>query len=350
MNKTKKVLSLLCALAMIISMFGAFTVASAANEVALNVNVVEDTTMDADDGKITYQFSLTGVSELNAFGITMDVNTELFTSSKEAIKADALTAAGGSLTTNFNATKGKAAINWANAEGATIAEGTVIAEVTLTAAVDITSNQEINLSVVNVGAVDGTKYTIAAGNIEIAKVVIDPNAATGPVITHPITVDSDIANGTVTAPTEGVVGKTITVTATPDEGYVLDKITVNGDAIDGTTFTMPDEDVTISATFKVAPVTYDMELAVTKEGGLAAGSKYTITTTGTNANPFDIVVQVYYSDDTAVGFVVYNDVAIGDTNVFYAPAGCTVSVNAVDNVGETEADLLGNLVAANVIK
>ena len=44
-------------------------------------------------------------------------------------------------------------------------------------------------------------------------------------------------------------GATITVTATPDEGYELAYITVDGERISGTTFTMPDSDVTVRVYF-----------------------------------------------------------------------------------------------------
>ena len=44
-------------------------------------------------------------------------------------------------------------------------------------------------------------------------------------------------------------GATITVTATPDEGFELGYITVDGERIDGTTFTMPDHDVTVRVYF-----------------------------------------------------------------------------------------------------
>ena len=70
----------------------------------------------------------------------------------------------------------------------------------------------------------------------------------------------DMENGTVTAdPAAAKAGATVTLTATPDEGYALGTITVTdrfGDAVkvtenaDGTyTFTMPNGQVTVSATF-----------------------------------------------------------------------------------------------------
>lgn len=73
---------------------------------------------------------------------------------------------------------------------------------------------------------------------------------------------STATNGTVTATVDGkaiasgdkvAAGKTVTVTATPDSGYELNKVTVTGATYNETakTFTMPEgKDVTISATFK----------------------------------------------------------------------------------------------------
>ena len=64
--------------------------------------------------------------------------------------------------------------------------------------------------------------------------------------------------GTVTVPTSAKAGSEVTLTATPNEGYVLDKFTVTKDA-DGSEvqvtngkFTMPAGNVTVSATFSPA--------------------------------------------------------------------------------------------------
>ena len=60
----------------------------------------------------------------------------------------------------------------------------------------------------------------------------------------------EIENGTVTADkAEAAEGETVTLTVTADEGYVLSAIYVNGEAIEGSTFVMPDEDVVITAEF-----------------------------------------------------------------------------------------------------
>lgn len=66
---------------------------------------------------------------------------------------------------------------------------------------------------------------------------------------HAITV-VDPANGSIkTSLSNASKGAVITVTATPDQGYELAYITVDGEKITGTTFTMPDKAVTVSAVF-----------------------------------------------------------------------------------------------------
>ena len=72
--------------------------------------------------------------------------------------------------------------------------------------------------------------------------------------THAITV-VDPANGSIRVnPSNGSAGMLITVTATPDKGYELAYITVDGERITGSTFRMPDHDVTVSALF--VPVSF----------------------------------------------------------------------------------------------
>lgn len=74
-------------------------------------------------------------------------------------------------------------------------------------------------------------------------------------VAHNVIVAQDIENGTVTVDKEtAIAGDVVTVTATPADGYIPDAITVMAGetAIEvvGNTFVMPDQDVTVSATFK----------------------------------------------------------------------------------------------------
>lgn len=71
---------------------------------------------------------------------------------------------------------------------------------------------------------------------------------------HSVIVSSDVKNGTITAtPTTAYAGENITLTATPDGGYILSEwnvTTATGNiTVTDNAFVMPDEDVTVSAVF-----------------------------------------------------------------------------------------------------
>lgn len=62
---------------------------------------------------------------------------------------------------------------------------------------------------------------------------------------------SVVSNGSFSGVNAALPGDTIEVEYTPNTGYMLDYITVNGSTITGNEFTMPNEDVTIAGAFKV---------------------------------------------------------------------------------------------------
>ena len=100
------------------------------------------------------------------------------------------------------------------------------------------------------GAEAGSNYTItyATGTLTVKEAELNVPK------THAITV-IDPSNGTIKVnPSNGSAGTLITVTATPDEGYELAYVTVDGEKISGSTFRMPDHDVTVSGVF--VPVTF----------------------------------------------------------------------------------------------
>ena len=98
---------------------------------------------------------------------------------------------------------------------------------------------------------------------------------------YTVTVDSNITNGKVTtsATSSLAEGETFTVTATPNDGYELDTVTVkdaSGNAItansDGS-YTMPASNVTVSATFKAKAVTkYAVTYTAPTGDGVASDS------------------------------------------------------------------------------
>ena len=87
-------------------------------------------------------------------------------------------------------------------------------------------------------------------------------------------------------------GTTITVTVTPDDGYELDYITVDGERISGTSFKMPDHDVTVRVYF----------------------------TDGTSTLPFtDVSANQWFYD--AVAYVYTNGMMEGDSATTFNPDG-----------------------------
>ena len=95
-----------------------------------------------------------------------------------------------------------------------------------------------------------TVISATAGSVsaECSVTVRGGSVDVGP--TYEIELDEGIVGGEIkTSLTNASAGNTIRVTATPDAGYGLAYITVDGERISGTSFTMPAHDVTVSAVF-----------------------------------------------------------------------------------------------------
>ena len=94
--------------------------------------------------------------------------------------------------------------------------------------------------------ITGNRFIMPAENVTV-------RAVFSPIVNIPDTYDIDLIVGeggeAKLSLTNASEGSTITVTATPDAGYELDYITVDGERISGTTFTMPDSDVTVRVYF-----------------------------------------------------------------------------------------------------
>ncbi len=94
--------------------------------------------------------------------------------------------------------------------------------------------------------ITGNRFIMPAENVTV-------RAVFSPVVNIPDTHEIELIVGeggeAKLSLTNASEGSTITVTATPDEGFELDYITVDGERIDGTTFTMPEHDVTVRVYF-----------------------------------------------------------------------------------------------------
>lgn len=171
----------------------------------------------------------------------------------------------------YNDTYDAIAMNFASSNGLGQDDST-IADLYFTYA-DSYANTDIELVLDKVTvSYDGTtntvfngdqKYTLKANSSVVEKV----EAATGKTVTI-----ADTTNGTVTASatTDVAEGTEVTLTVTPDEGYELD--TISAATATGTVeivdnkFTMPAEDVTVTATFKKIKVVADIADTDVKDG------------------------------------------------------------------------------------
>ena len=112
----------------------------------------------------------------------------------------------------------------------------------------VTLSDTVKLCVFNEQYNGDYKTDYASKPLQITTIKYDPPEPVVP-DPNPITIIQP-ANGTISTNfSNASAGATITVTATPNSGYELAYITVNGEKIEGTTFTMPDKAVTVSAVF-----------------------------------------------------------------------------------------------------
>lgn len=171
-------------------------------------------------------------------------------------------------------------------------------------------------------------------------------SSTEPTTKYTVAVDNNIKNGTVTpSATSLAAGKTFTVEATPNEGYVLDTVTVkdaSGNPITANTdgsYTMPSSDVTVSATFKVKAdtkfsVTYK---APTGEGVVSASIAPTDTTLA-EGTPVTVTVTVNegYTASLAVDGATVTTSTSGNTYTFTftMPAKAITVAPKVTKAGE----------------
>ena len=139
--------------------------------------------------------------------------------------------------------------------------------------------------------VDGTEIS---GTVEVVKVekalsqtetaIIDTCPALDGKTLIPLSYNVNVGTNRITASTaKAFPGETVTVS--PAEGYNLTSVNVNGTAITGNTFTMPANDVTVTATTSLITytITYDLDGGTVSTANTAA---YTIeTATFTLNNP-----------------------------------------------------------------
>ncbi len=130
-----------------------------------------------------------------------------------------------------------------------------------------------------------TNPALAAGTYQI-RVQIDGNLE-NPVSAgfmlevlneHTITAETDEHGSAEASPKTAIKGTLVTLTAAPEAGYVFDRweVVSGGAVIEGNTFTMPDEDVTVRAVFKEKEVLHTVTAETDEHGSAEASPKTAI--------------------------------------------------------------------------
>ncbi|MBE6915959.1 MAG: hypothetical protein E7471_04925 [Ruminococcaceae bacterium] len=231
---------------------------------------------------------------------------------------------------------------------ADLANATIGSTVTVTATPD--AGYKLSAIYVNGNKIDGDTFVMPAGDVTIT--------AEFEAIEYSVTVTAP-ANGSLAADlANATIGNTVTVTATPDAGYKLSAIYVNGNKIDGDTFVMPAGDVTITAEFEA--IEYSVTVTAPANGSLAAdlanatiGTTVTVTATPdagyklsaiyVNGNKIDGDTFVMPAGDVTITAefeaIEYNITVVAPqngsltTNVDKATAGTTITVTATPDTG-----------------
>ena len=129
---------------------------------------------------------------------------------------------------------------------------------------------------------DNASYTFTVTGDRILKAVFEAQS----VETHTVTISPLIAHGAISVSPSGQVevGTTVTITATPDEGYVLERLLVyNKDDVsqtvelDDQTFIMPAFDVMVSATFDLVGSLPVINEDITAPAPICAGDVLDLT-------------------------------------------------------------------------
>ncbi len=147
-------------------------------------------------------------------------------------------------------------------------------------------------------------------------------------VTYAVNVDDGITNGSVKVDkATAAEGEEVTITATPAEGYMLDAISVtckNKDeavTVKDGKFTMPADDVTVNATFKVAPV--DVAVAA---GDITGGDITAAITAKAAGKPIkDLTITLAAGDYKVTAPMV----ACGNIAIIGA-AGATIDASALE--------------------
>ncbi len=228
----------------------------------------------------------------------------------QAISGNTFTMPASSVTVSATFRAIEYTITTASVSNGTLSTNVTKATIGTTITVTATPNEGYELVSITVNGTvfSGNTFTMPAGNVTVG--------ATFRAIEYTITTAS-VSNGTLsTNVTKATIGTTITVTATPNEGYELVSITVDGQAISGNTFTMPAANVTVGATF----VAEKYSITVNTDGNGSATASLSVAEMG------DVItIAVTPNENYELDKVLVNGSAISGLSFTMPASNVTVS-------------------------
>lgn len=164
--------------------------------------------------------------------------------------------------------------------------------------------------------------------------------------TYTVDIASNITNGTITSDkTTAAKGETVILTITPERGYELDKLTVNGTDVTADvanneySFSMGEENVEITATFKA--ITYDVNIGTVTGGSVtvdkakaAAGETVTVSVEAVAGYAYK-VNSLKVINDTTNEEVEVNE----DAKTFVMPASSVTVTAEFEKLTTTSAEI-----------
>jgi hypothetical protein len=189
-------------------------------------------------------------------------------------------------------------------------------------------------------------YTVGGSQIAGSSFTLDGNVTVSAVFerSYAVTITSSITGGSISAdPVSGPAGTTITLSNTPDSGYVFSHYTVGGTQIAGSSFTLPHSG-TVSAVFER---NYEVTVTTDITGGSIsadpASGVYNTTVTLSNTPDSDYVLGYYTVGGTRIdgsSFSLTSDVTVSArfypvVTVATGITGGSISAPSSANVGAT---------------
>ncbi|MDD6848766.1 MAG: CotH kinase family protein, partial [Oscillospiraceae bacterium] len=147
---------------------------------------------------------------------------------------------------------------------------------------------------------------------------------------------AEASNGTVSVnSTSAKANDTITVTATANDGYEIDKIKVNGNEITGNTFTMPAQTTTVTVTFKETL----HKVTITNNVNSTTSTKQVGKITAVDISA-EVITGYTFKNWTATSGITIEDSSSASTTITASAAG-TVTANYDEDLS-TNFVLSGN--------